>query len=81
MTVLSLRPDWPEHAVAAVLARDPRPWRTVVAAALTCALDPRIEHPAAIETSNPARSSEPTPTPPPLAEVLRRQRQLTEEDR
>lgn len=68
-TVLILRPDWREDAVRAVLARDPRPWRTVVAAALTCALDPRIEHPNAIETSNPAGSSHPTPVPPPIAEV------------
>ncbi len=69
LTLVTLRPDWREQAVCDVLAADPRPWRVVIAAALTCALDPRIEHPAAITTSNPGRSSEPTPVPPPIAEV------------
>ncbi len=69
LTLVTLRPDWREQAVRDVLATDPRPWRTVIAAALTCALDPRIEHPNAITTSNPSRSSEPTPVPPPITEV------------
>ncbi len=69
LTLVTLRPDWREQAVRDVLAADPRPWRVVLAAALTCALDPRIEHPSAITTSNPGRSSEPTPVPPPITEV------------
>jgi hypothetical protein len=53
----------------AILARDGRPWRTVIGAALRCALDPDIRHPGAIETSNPARATYgPTPTPPTVAE-------------
>jgi hypothetical protein len=68
MTVVGLRPDWTEADVYAVLARDSRPWRTVLGAALRCALDPDIRHPGAIETSNPDRASlGPTPTPPAIA--------------
>lgn len=82
ITLLILRPDWPEADTAAVLARDPRPWRTVVAAALTCALDPAIEHPSRIETTNaPAiAAAGPTPVPPSLTELRRAQRQLEDDD-
>ena len=66
MTVLSIRPDWREDHTRAVLARDTRPWRVVVAAALRCALDPRCEHPSRIETTNPAGDALPTPIPPTL---------------
>lgn len=79
ITLLILRPDWPAADTQAALARDPRPWRTVVAAALACALDPAIEHPSRIETTNPARvvaDHGPTPTPPSYAEVRRRQAAL-----
>lgn len=82
ITLLILRPDWPEADTAAVLARDPRPWRTVVAAALACALDPAIEHPSRIETTNtPAiAAAGPTPVPPSLAELRRTQRRLEDDD-
>jgi hypothetical protein len=66
MTVLSIRPDWREDHTRAVLARDTRPWRVVVAAALRCALDPRCEHPSRIETTNPHGDALPTPIPPTL---------------
>lgn len=79
MTVLSLRPDWREDDVRAVLARDPRPWAVVVAAALRCALDARCEHPSRIETANPRGDALPTPTPPPVADVLAAIRRLDEE--
>ncbi|MGE3449539.1 MAG: hypothetical protein AB7H92_18380 [Microbacteriaceae bacterium] len=82
ITLLILRPDWPEGDTAAVLARDPRPWRTVVAAALACALDPAIEHPSRIETTNaPAiAAAGPTPVPPSLADVRREAARRTADD-
>ena len=58
--LVEIRPDWkPEH-VRAVIARDRRPWRDVVAAAFDCAYDPTVRSPAAIENHG-TRSSEPTP--------------------
>lgn len=82
ITLLILRPDWPAADTQAALARDPRPWRTVVAAALACALDPAIEHPSRIETTNtPAiAAAGPTPVPPSLAELRRTQRRLEDDD-
>jgi len=68
-TLTVLRPDWRYDATYGALHDDPRPWRTVIAAALTCALDPQA-HPALIATTRPERYAAdhgPTPTPPDIA--------------
>lgn len=70
ITLVALRPDWRHDATRDALATDPRPWRTVIAAALACALDPQA-HPALIGTTRPqsfTAHAGPTPTPPTVAE-------------
>ena len=70
ITLVALRPDWRHDTTRDALAADPRPWRTVIAAALACALDPQA-HPALIATTRPERytaDAGPTPTPPSIAD-------------
>jgi hypothetical protein len=70
VTLTALRPDWRADVLDEVLAADPRPWRTVITAALVVALDGQ-GHPALIPTTAPARfaaDAGPTPTPPTVAE-------------
>lgn len=74
----TLRPEWkPEH-LRAVLARDRRPWRDVVEAALRAALNPDVRSPAAIENHD-MRQYAATPIPPTLAERRAELARLTEE--
>jgi len=70
VTLVALRPDWRADVLDDVLGKDPRPWRTVIAAALTCALDGQA-HPGLIATTGPrwfTGEHAPTPTPPTIAE-------------
>lgn len=79
--LLTVRPDWRYDATRDALRHDPRPWRTVVAAALTCALDPQA-HPKLIEHTTARRfeaDQAPTPIPPPVHAVLAAIRALDEE--
>lgn len=65
-----LRPDWkPEH-IRAVIARDRRPWTTVITAAFECAHDPKVRSPAAIENHGPRRGETGPQTYPSAAEAL-----------
>ena len=67
VVVTSLRPDWNDVEVRAILARIRKPWSAVLAAALACALDPGTRRPGRIETWEPGK---PEDRPPSVAEVL-----------
>ena len=56
-----LRPDWQPERIRGALLDDKRPPRDVVAAAIACALDADVRHPAAIAHRSTGRA---TPTPP-----------------
>jgi hypothetical protein len=73
VALIALRPDWRPDVLDDVLSKDPRPWRTVIAAALTCALDGQA-HPGLIASTGPrwfTGEYAPTPTPPAIADYRR----------
>lgn len=66
--ITSLRPDWNDVDVRAVLARTRRPWRNVIASALHCALDPDTRRLGRIETWEPGK---PEDRPPSAEDALK----------